>query len=133
MTLNNAFKKCASPDDQKKLNHILWLNSKENIFMNWIYILFCIVICQHCNFVQISKYVNNSSTNRIIALDVSKISSSHWIFNMKSDSGGDIHLAHIWKKNQNSRAYNLWTHRRFVLVWAGLARAVGWKTMAMRS
>ena len=23
MTLNNAFKKCASPDDQKKLNHIL--------------------------------------------------------------------------------------------------------------
>ena len=23
MTLNNAFKKCASPDDQKTLNHIL--------------------------------------------------------------------------------------------------------------
>ena len=66
------------------------------------------------------------------SLDVSKISSSHWIFYMKSDSSGDIHLAHIEKKNQISRASNLSTHRRFVLVWAGLARAVGWKTMAMR-
>ena len=51
---------------KKTLNHILWLNWKENIFMNSIYIL-CIVIYQHCNFVQISKYVNNSSTKRIIA------------------------------------------------------------------
>ena len=33
------------------------------------------------------------------------------IFNMKSDSSGDIHLAHIEKKNQISRASNLWTHR----------------------
>ena len=69
----------------------------------------------------------------IYSLDVSKISSCHWIFNMKSDSDGDIHLAHIEKKNQISRASSLWADRRFVLVWAGLARAVGWKTMAIRS
>ena len=76
---------------------------------------------------------NGWDSDLLCRLDVSKISSCHWIFNMKSDSDGDIHLAHIEKKNQISRASSLWADRRFVLVWAGLARAVGWKTMAIRS
>ena len=43
-------------------------------------------------------------------------------FNMKSDSNGDIHLAHIEPKIRSLEPLTyLSTDRRFVLVWAGLA------------
>ena len=64
-------------------------------------------------------------------LDVSRIYLCHWIFNMKSFQWRHPFGTH-WAKNQISRASNLSTDRRFVLVWVGLARAVGWKTMAIR-
>ena len=55
---------------------------------------------------------------RIGYLDVSRISSCHWIFNMKSDSNGDIHLAHIEPK---IRSLEPLTYQLIVdLFWCGL-------------
>ena len=34
-------------------------------------------------------------------VDVSRISSCHWIFNIKLDFNGDIHLAHIELKSDH--------------------------------
>ena len=51
-------------------------------------------------------------------LDVSRISLCHWIFNMKSDSNEDIHLAHIEPK---IRSLEPLTYQRIAdLFWCGL-------------
>ena len=51
---------------------------------------------------------------------------------LKWFSNEDIHLAPHWAPKHHSTTPNFVADCRFVLVLAGLAQAIGWKTMAIR-